>query len=78
LKDGEMWLTVVTIFHVTKFKVNAMTELGTLMRSYCKHHKKPFHNTRFLYGGQRINAGFTPSDYGMKSGDAIDCFAGMM
>ncbi|KAL7668885.1 hypothetical protein ACOME3_009567 [Neoechinorhynchus agilis] len=56
------------------FKVNSETELVELMRFYVERISLPVGTLRFMYDGERINAGETARLLGMDDEDCIEVF----
>ncbi|KAJ1921376.1 hypothetical protein H4219_000693 [Mycoemilia scoparia] len=54
------------------FKIKKHTRLEKLMNAYCDRTNRSRGSIRFLFDGDRINAGDTPEKLEMEENDAID------
>ncbi|EXJ71473.1 uncharacterized protein Z519_08154 [Cladophialophora bantiana CBS 173.52] len=54
------------------FKIKRSTKLEKLMRAFCERQGKDPKAARFLFDGQKVQAGDTPEQLEMQDGDSIE------
>ncbi|CAJ2513459.1 Uu.00g015780.m01.CDS01 [Anthostomella pinea] len=54
------------------FKIKRSTKLEKLMTAFCERQGKNVASVRFLFEGQRVQAGDTPDSLEMNDGDTLE------
>jgi len=54
------------------FKIKRSTKLDKLMKAFCERQGKDPKSARFLFEGQKVQAGDTPDTLEMQDGDSIE------